>query len=141
MPFRDVNSHGLGVVIWDEDTQGDVNSIIIPKNTPIHARETNHYSTMQDNQQVINLQVTEGDDTDLGYVTVVGEAEIRLRPHPAGSPVAVTLGLDANGVICGEVFDLIDNVKVGEIQIRRQANMNDDEVEQHRRSMAKINPV
>ena len=79
--------------------------------------------------------------TDLGYVTVVGEAEIRLRPHPAGSPVAVTLGLDANGVICGEVFDLIDNVKVGEIQIRRQANMNDDEVEQHRRSMAKINPV
>src|SRR5699024_2650583 len=30
MPFRDVNSHGLGVVIWDEDTQGDVNSIIIP---------------------------------------------------------------------------------------------------------------
>ena len=141
MPFRDVNSHGLGVVIWDEDTQGDVNSIIIPKNTPIPARETNHYSTMQDNQQVINLQVTEGDDTDLGYVTVVGEAEIRLRPHPAGSPVAVTLGLDANGVICGEVFDLIDNVKVGEIQIRRQANMNDDEVEQHRRSMAKINPV
>lgn len=141
LPFSDVNSHGLGVVIWDENTQGEVNSIIIPKNTPIPAQATNEYSTMQDNQQCIDLRVTEGDDTDLGYVTMIGNAEIRLRPHPAGSPVAVTLGLDANGVICGEVYDLIDNVKVGEIQIRRQANMDEQEVEQHRRSMAKIDPV
>lgn len=141
LPFSDVNSHGLGVVIWDENTQGEINSIIIPKNTPIPAQATNEYSTMQDNQQVIDLRVTEGDDTDLGYVTMIGNAEIRLRPHPAGSPVAVTLGLDANGVICGEVYDLIDNVKVGEIQIRRQANMDEQEVEQHRRSMAKIAPV
>lgn len=141
IPFTDVNSHGLGVVIWDEDSQGEINSIIIPKNTPIPAQETNQYITMQDNQRCIDLRVTEGDDTDLGYVTMIGNAEIQLRPHPAGSPVAVTLGLDANGVICGEVYDLIDNVKVGEIQIRRQANMDDGEVEQHRRNMAKINPV
>ncbi|MGN0975753.1 MAG: Hsp70 family protein [Gemmiger sp.] len=140
-PFRDVNSHGLGVAIWSEETQGLVNSVIIPKNTPIPAQCANEYCTMQDNQELIELQITEGDDEDLSYVTMIGNAEIRLRPHPAGSPVRVVLALDGNGVIYGEVYDLVDNVKIGELQVRRQANMDDGEVERHRRAMASINPV
>lgn len=140
LPFRDVNSHGLGVVaINDEGVEA--NTIIIPKNTPIPAQEYQVFGTMVDNQEKVDLQITEGDDEELDYVTIIGEAEIRFRPHPAGSPVRVTLGLDNNGVIVGEVYDLVDEIVIGELQVHRAANMDDNEVEDHRRRMGGIEPV
>ncbi len=126
--IQDVNSHGLGVVISREDgTKG--NSIIIPRNQPIPATASEVYATVVDNQTQIQLQVTEGDDDDLSYVNVIGTAEIKMNPHPAGSPVRVDLGYDQNGIVMGRVYDLVDNVFVGEIVIKRDANMSEEELQ------------
>ena len=126
--IQDVNSHGLGVeVLVDRDgTMG--NSIIIPRNQPIPVTMEQEYSTVVDNQTEIELTVTEGDDEDLAYVTVVGTAQIHLNPHPAGSPIRVELGYDKNGIIVCKVFDVFDNCYIGNVTFTRDANMTDEEI-------------
>lgn len=126
--IQDVNSHGLGVVISREDGRMG-NSVIIPRNQPIPATASEVYATVADNQTEIQLQVTEGDDEDLSYVNVIGTAEIKINPHPAGSPVRVDLGYDQNGIVMGRVYDLVDNVFIGEIVIKRDANMSEEELQ------------
>lgn len=126
--IQDVNSHGLGVVA-DNEFGIAVNSIIIPRNQPIPSAEAQIFSTVVDNQTCVELQITEGDDEDLAYVTVIGNAEIQLRPHPKGSPVRVELGYDSNGIITGRLYDLVDNVYCGEIVIKREANMSEEELQ------------
>lgn len=126
--IQDVNSHGLGVVVsLGDGTMG--NSIIIPRNQPIPATASEVFATIVDNQTEIQLQVTEGDDEDLSYVNVIGTAEIKINPHPVGSPVRVDLGYDQNGIVMGRVYDLVDNVFIGEIVIKRDANMSEEELQ------------
>lgn len=125
--IQDVNSHGLGIVIHDRNGIGH-NSIIIPRNQQIPVLMQEDYQTVVDGQTQIALQVTEGDDEDLSYVTVIGVAEINLNPHPAESPIRVELGYDQNGIITGRVYDYVDACYIGEIVIRREANMSDDEL-------------
>lgn len=125
--IQDVNSHGLGIVAVGEGNRL-MNSILISRNQPIPtvARET--FSTMIDNQELVELQVTEGDDDDLSYVTVIGTAEIHLPPHPAGSPLTVELSYDINGVVTGKVYDDLIQRYIGDIVINRSANLSQQEV-------------
>jgi molecular chaperone DnaK len=125
--FTDVNSHGLGVVSNNECNIA-VNTIIIPRNQPIPTAAAQDFVTIVDNQQLVELQVTEGDDEDLAYVTIIGTAEIQLRPHPKGSPVRVELGYDSNGIITGRLYDLVDNIYCGEIVIKREENISEEEL-------------
>ena len=83
---------------------------------------------MVDGQTCIELQVTEGDDEDLSYVAIIGTAQIVLNPHPAHSPIRVELGYDKNGIITGRVYDYVDECYVGDIIIRRDANMSEEEL-------------
>lgn len=136
--IQDVNSHGLGVVIAIDQFGNLGNSIIIPRNQQIPVMISNEYQTMVDYQTEFELQVTEGDDEDLSYVTVVGTAEIRLNPHPAGSPIRIELGYDRSGIITCRVFDIVDNCYVGDVAFKRDANMTEDEI---RSKMIKMNNI
>lgn len=133
--IQDVNSHGLGIVALAEGEQLK-NFILIPRNTAIPAVGAQEFYTMVDNQVSYEMQVTEGDDEDLDYVEVIGTAEIQFRPHPAGSPVRVELGYSKDGIVVGSVYDLLDNVRVGDITIKRDANLTDEEL---RRKKDRIN--
>lgn len=132
--IQDVNSHGLGVVVHNRQGIGS-NSIIIPRNQQIPVLMQQDYQTVVDGQTGIELRITEGDDEDLSYVTIIGVAEIRLNPHPAESPVRVELGYDQNGIITGRVYDYVDECYVGEIVIRRDANMSQEELKEKMENM------
>ena len=133
--IQDVNSHGLGVEVLADRNGNMANSIIIPRNQPIPVTMEQEYSTVVDNQTEIELTVTEGDDEDLAYVTVVGTAMIHLNPHPAGSPIRVELGYDKNGIIVCKVFDVFDNCYIGNVQFTRDANMSEEEIRSKKMKM------
>lgn len=132
--IQDVNSHGLGVVANDEDGN-PANVIIIPRNQQIPIVKKESFYTVVDDQEQIELKVTEGDDDDLAYVTVIGTAMIHIPPHPAGSMVTIELGYDTNGIITGRVFDEVVQAYVGDIVINRAANMTTEEVDARARRM------
>lgn len=127
--FQDVNSHGLGIVAESDETNRPMNFILIPRNQPIPTVGRQTFGTVVDDQTEIELKVTEGDDEELSYVTIIGTAVIEIPPHPAGSPVTIELNYDSNGIITGRVYDEILRQYVGNIEINRSANMSEQEVE------------
>jgi molecular chaperone DnaK len=135
--INDVVSHGLGVVCLDE-RHIDTNSIIIPSNSRIPCKKSKHFWTVVDDQTEINVQVTEGDETELRYVKVLGQATLRIPPHPASSPVDVIFSCDIDGILHIEVTDLTIDMSLGEFEIDRQANLSQAEIERMRDAVAAL---
>lgn len=137
--FRDITSHGIGVVIWDDTLGQDVNSVILPKNTKVPAESRQQYSTLVDYQESIMVKVTQGNDTDLKYVSIIGESEMRLTPRQANSPIEVIIGCDSDSIIHVRVIDLVSNEDLGEMKIDRVNNLSDTEMAQETHKLGKLN--
>ncbi|SFJ36327.1 Hsp70 family protein [Thermoflavimicrobium dichotomicum] len=134
---QDVNSHSLGVVAVD-DQNNEVNSIVLRKDTVIPARAKGYFKTTVDQQTQLHIQVTEGEDTDLDYVKIVGEAMINLPPYPKGAPPEVIFEYDSDGIIHVSVYDLTANRLLGELDIDRKSNLTEEEVRQKQQRVGKL---
>jgi molecular chaperone DnaK len=135
MELIDVTSHSLGVVARSPVTGKQENVIVIPRNTGVPCAIRRTFRTVAENQREFLLVVTEGDDTDLRYVTVVGSARIPLEPHPESVPFDVVLSYDDQGMIHIEVLEGGSDRRLGELTIDRQANLDAQEVERARAAM------
>jgi molecular chaperone DnaK len=137
---RDVCSQSLGVIAV-EDKMGRLvkyNSVIIPHNSKIPHKHSERYQTVQDNQTQLEIEVTEGDDRDVNYVTVVGKSLLTIPPYPAGAPIEVIMSYDIDGVIHVEVVDRTSNQHLGEFEIDREANLDQTEVQRMRTAMSAL---
>ena len=92
----DVTPLSLGV-----ETLGGVFTRIIDKNTPIPCRESQIFSTAEDNQPIVNIHVLQGeremarDNKSLARFQLVD-----IPPAPRGVPqIEVTFAIDANGIL------------------------------------------
>ncbi len=73
------------------------NSIVIPKNTVIPTSRTQLYQTSEDNERIIEVDITQGEDSDPKYVDVIGRITLEVPPNrPKGCEVAVTFSYDEN---------------------------------------------
>jgi len=135
--INDVCSHSLGVVAVDESGVPK-NSIIVPRNTSIPCKQSDTYATVSDRQTEIMLQVTEGEDEELEYVTIALEAPLRIPPYPRGAPVEVTFHYDSNGVIRITILDLTAKKSLGEVQLVRKGNLTDDQVKAKQVELRKV---
>lgn len=99
--LRDVTSKSYGTIalVPDEETQQQklVNTIILPKNTPIPVEKTETFCTNVSDQKVVDVKVTEGDSDDPEYVRKITEVRFELPPgRPAGRPIDATYSYDHN---------------------------------------------
>jgi molecular chaperone DnaK len=133
----DVNSHSLGIISYDEN-DNPTNTIILNRNQPIPAKSEQIFYTQSDNQNYIFLQVTEGEDEDIDYVKVIGTSEIKLNPHPAGSPIRIGISYDKDGIVHVDVFDLVDNRDLGETKIERKSNLTQEEIDKGKDKLDKM---
>jgi len=92
----DVTPLSLGV-----ETLGGVMTTLIPRNTTIPARKSDVFSTAEDNQPAVTINVLQGerpmarDNRTLGQFNLEG-----IAPAPRGVPqVEVTFDIDANGIV------------------------------------------
>ncbi|MBD1372435.1 Hsp70 family protein [Hazenella sp. IB182357] len=134
---QDVNSHSMGVVALDENGQ-EINSIVLKKDTPIPCRVSGHYTTTVDQQQQLHIQVTEGEDTEIQYVKIVGDGIINLPEYPKGAPLEVIFEYDSDGIIHVSVIDSSAGNLLGELDIERESNLTEEEVEQKRSRVGKL---
>lgn len=136
--FVDRTAHGIGVVIQN-DRGEDENSVILPKNSVIPTEVSQDYCTLADYQEQILLKITQGEQTELKYTTIVGEAELNLRPKPKGAVIRVIIGYDEDAIIHVQVIDLQDDENLGEMRIARVSNMSDQEIEEAQQHIGKLN--
>jgi len=99
----DVASHSLGVKALSSDKTKYINSIIIPRFTPIPCEKTRTYATNEDNQSRVDIEVLQGENVDPNStdVQLIGKAGLKnVPPHKAGDLVIeVTLKYNSDGVI------------------------------------------
>lgn len=126
---RDVTSHGLGIISLKDDKVTDVNSVIIPRNSKIPCQMDRDFRTVVDLQSTLKVEVTQGDDEDPAYVSIVGKEHLPLTPRPENSPVKVILSYDVDQIIHIEVIDLVDGVSRGTFEVDNSANMDRAQVQ------------
>lgn len=127
--FTDVTSHSIGLIVQNSDTGKPFNSIILPRNEPVPAQFTNQYSTTQAFQSEIEIEITQGEDEDVDYVTVIGKSIIKIAPRKNFVPIEVTISCDENSIIHVSVVDLDNNTFLGEMEIERTYNLTREQIE------------
>jgi molecular chaperone DnaK len=127
--ISDVTSQSLGVItVDDRDINKKINSVIIPHNTKIPAKKSGMFATVYDNQTRLLVEVTEGNDTDVEYVKIIGSSTLELPPYPKNSPIEVIYQYDIDQTIFIEVFDKVANTSLGTFEIDRVANLSDEQL-------------
>jgi molecular chaperone DnaK len=136
--IHDVTSQSLGVVARSNTTGEQANSVVIGRNTPIPCQGRRRFRTLAENQREILLVVTEGDDDDVRYVTVVGSARIPIAPRAASVAIDVIMSYDQEGMIHVDVVEAETERHLGEFEIDRQANLDAREVERMREALRSL---
>ncbi len=86
--------------------EGVQNSIVIAKDTPIPCSKTQVYTTSEPNERTIEVDITQGEDSDPRYVDVIGRITLDVPPNrPAGCEVAVTYSYDESQRVRAMVHD------------------------------------
>ncbi|WP_404290722.1 Hsp70 family protein [Glutamicibacter arilaitensis] len=126
--IADVTSQGLGVIVLEGKNSGDVNQVVIPRNSKIPAKFSTTVYTVQANQKSVLVQVTQGDETNLDYVVEIGSKDIALPPYPEGAPLRVTYAYDIDQTVFVEVTDLTTHLSLGTFEVDRLANLTEDQL-------------
>lgn len=128
---QDVLPHSLGVRL----KSGNMKKLII-KGTTIPAKESQIFSTAEDNQSAVTVHVRQGervradDNTSLGCFDLKG-----IPPAPRGVPkIEVTFDIDANGILNVSAIDKATG-KEQSIQITDRSRLDPEEIERLRKKM------
>jgi molecular chaperone DnaK len=121
----DVNPLSLGV-----ETMGGVMTKVIERNTTIPARRTEVFSTAEDNQSAVDINVLQGERERAADNRVLGRFRLEgIRPAPRGQPqIEVTYDIDANGILSVSARDK-DTGAEQRITISETSNLDKSEVE------------
>jgi molecular chaperone DnaK len=121
----DVTPLSLGV-----ETMGGVMTHLIERNTTIPVRKTETFSTAEDSQTAVDIQVLQGerplaaDNMSLGRFRLDG-----IPPAPRGVPqVEVTFDIDANGILNVTAKDKASG-KEQKVTITATTNLNKSEID------------
>ena len=122
----DVTPLSLGI-----ETQGQVMSVLIEKNTTIPTKKQETYSTADDNQTAVTIHVMQGERKQAAHNKSLGRFDLSdIPPSPRGVPqIEVSFDLDANGILNVSAKDKATG-KEQSIVIKSSGGLSDDDIEQ-----------
>ena len=105
--LEDVTAYSYGTIVLDAEKMKLVNQIIIPKNSKIPVTKVVSNCTVHENQEAIDCSVTQGEDSDPEFVTIISKGIMELPTgRKAGQEIKITYSYDANGMMKCEFHDL-----------------------------------
>ncbi len=122
----DVTPLSLGI-----ETMGGVMTKLVEKNTTIPTKASQVFSTAEDNQSAVTIQVAQGEREFVRDNKVLGVFNLEgIQPAPRGVPqIEVTFDIDANGILNVGAKDK-NTGKEHSIRIEAGGGLSDAEIEQ-----------
>ncbi|MCP4985667.1 MAG: molecular chaperone DnaK [Colwellia sp.] len=122
----DVTPLSLGI-----ETMGGVMTKVIDKNTTIPTKQSQTFSTADDNQAAVTVHVCQGERKQAAANKSLGQFNLEgIAPAPRGTPqIEVTFDIDADGILHVTAKDK-NTGKEQKITIKASSGLSDEEVEQ-----------
>ena len=124
-----VNSHDLGVLGMERATGMSRRKVLLDRNTPLPATGSARFTTREDNQKQVSVDVIEGGDASGKNSTPIGRCLVKDLPVglPAGTPVSVRFTYTQNGRL--EVAAAVTGTEQATtLVLERTSGLSDDEL-------------
>ena len=124
MLLLDVTPLDLGIA-----TQGDSFTTIIPRNSRVPVKKSHIFTTVQDNQTSVKLQVYQGDNDRASANEFLGEFLLTgIRPATRAVPrIEVLFSISSDGMVAVSAKDL-DTGTTQKIEVSSSNQLSDQEI-------------
>jgi molecular chaperone HscC len=130
--LTDVMPFSLGIIICQSIGSKRVDdrfSPIIERNSPVPVSRVACYSTVEDDQRVIKLDIRQGESPVGSENLKLGELELAVAPQPAGEPtIEVRFTYDVNGLLDIEASDTHTGKRVTTLIQQSENVMDEDQI-------------
>ena len=132
--IKDVTSHSLGIKAISEESNCPVNSIIIPRFTPIPCERKRIYKTSKNNLSKIEIEILQGESTDPDSpeTQLIGKTKFGNLPnHEAGELVIeISLKYNADGVVEVTAKETKSGAFIQDIVMEKTESLLEDIIEE-----------